>query len=145
MKEKIPITNSINITNSKDKLEESLLRPVEKNKKNLDKQINETIYNQKKWYNQKRTKMVRKKACHYGDIGGHSRYSSRGWRLIGLWGLQSRSVSFTFAWWSAIVCTKKNYWIIYIYKLGTLIFFYFSNNFYSIFVIVYTWNFNIWK
>lgn len=48
MKEKIPITNSINITNSKDKLEESLLRPVEKNKKNLDKQRNETIYNQKK-------------------------------------------------------------------------------------------------
>ena len=114
---------------------------MKKTKKNLDKQRNEMIYNQKKWYNLKRTKMVRKKACHYGDTGGHSRYSSRGWRLIGLCCLQSRSVSFTFAWWSAIVCTKKNYWIIYIYiyKLGTLIFFYFSNNFYSIFVIVYTY------
>lgn len=48
MKKKIPITNSINIMNSKDKLEEKFIKACWKKKKKQPRQRNEMIYNQKK-------------------------------------------------------------------------------------------------
>lgn len=52
MKKKIPITNSINIMNSKDKLEEKFIKACWKKKNNLDKEM--------KWYIIKRNDIIKK-------------------------------------------------------------------------------------